>query len=1000
MKRNFIIDQEIKLEKGTDFLNTKTYSDTLRKMICNVPHDKPFTIGLFGEWGSGKSSIIKTTCEELQQTDFKAKFVVFDAWKYAEDAFRRSFIVSISQKLDVELDKRQYNLYANITEQINELKLKIKLWVWLVILIIPLVMICLYLTNSWFEKNILYLVSLISISLITPTVIAYMSKAIEKGWLSKFIGVINTMIHSKYSVEKPLMFSPEQFSSAFDEIVDKATTDLDKLIIVIDNIDRCEKKYATELLSTIKGFLESRTKVLFILPVDETALKRHVIETHRANDKEADEFLRKFFNVTLRIKPYHTTEIYDFAKSINQKYSLSFTDYTLDLVSKEYASNPRRIIQIFNNLSTELECFEDPDFAKEFETVICKLLILREEFPEYYNRLSKNPYLLHPSPEETIKHDENKPRQELWNFLNKTKVITASVSLSSLNKILSNSKVFSTLPFEIESYIENLQINELKKFIDNDSQRYITVINYLIQQLALYRERNLIKSSFINSLDMLIELNFIKELDLVINKRVEEIISDVLGGVISEKSSLDNLIPYSWAIKLQGRTYFSDQLTLILTHALSDIKPQQKYIDAFIIAINTYDDVAILKKLEIPFGKLYMYDNILLTKVELNVKQVNNLVSDSLMAYIIENVSSFDTENRFLDDLKFILGKRKSSKQIESDVISKIRWLFPNFTGKATIEITKAVGFINSFLILIKHGFSNQPEQLQGIADLVLQNRKIPSIQYPNHRDYDSNVSYVDECISGAGNINALLDFCLNIYRLTANAVNINDVLIKIIANSEYQELLNDKLSKCLTNNISLKGLFDVILSDKIYSNTSLLLLKHALTSKQNEIYELDDEKLDNKLRELLNLLYEEDARKLLIDSFLIDLANDKRIKGQLAIIIPDSSQENILKLSPLLQALAINAVLLGDAIFEYKDNLGFLKVIAKNGLVKHTEKLRKVIVSKLQRTTQVEDAKSIILELRHLSANDAKLIISELQSQPDGDGFKEVIKHIEKIKN
>jgi len=55
MKRNFIVDQEIKLLDTTDFLNTRVYSNTLQKMIQSAPVERPFTIGLFGEWGSGKS---------------------------------------------------------------------------------------------------------------------------------------------------------------------------------------------------------------------------------------------------------------------------------------------------------------------------------------------------------------------------------------------------------------------------------------------------------------------------------------------------------------------------------------------------------------------------------------------------------------------------------------------------------------------------------------------------------------------------------------------------------------------------------------------------------------------------------------------------------------------------------------------------------------------------------------------------------------------------------
>ena len=69
----FVIDQEIDLfEKqgeenvqGADLLNTSTYVNTLTNCVMSAPHNRPFTIGLFGEWGSGKSSIIKTFSKDV-----------------------------------------------------------------------------------------------------------------------------------------------------------------------------------------------------------------------------------------------------------------------------------------------------------------------------------------------------------------------------------------------------------------------------------------------------------------------------------------------------------------------------------------------------------------------------------------------------------------------------------------------------------------------------------------------------------------------------------------------------------------------------------------------------------------------------------------------------------------------------------------------------------------------------------------------------------------------
>ena len=62
----FIQDRERVLDSANDLLKTSVYADNLVKVIENTPKNKVFTIGVFGGWGTGKSSIIRTTQERLR----------------------------------------------------------------------------------------------------------------------------------------------------------------------------------------------------------------------------------------------------------------------------------------------------------------------------------------------------------------------------------------------------------------------------------------------------------------------------------------------------------------------------------------------------------------------------------------------------------------------------------------------------------------------------------------------------------------------------------------------------------------------------------------------------------------------------------------------------------------------------------------------------------------------------------------------------------------------
>ena len=77
MKNKFIIDRETNLNES-DFLKTKIYANNLSKIIKNTESNKVFTIGLFGNWGTGKSSIIHTSQYDFDEKKIKFINILFD----------------------------------------------------------------------------------------------------------------------------------------------------------------------------------------------------------------------------------------------------------------------------------------------------------------------------------------------------------------------------------------------------------------------------------------------------------------------------------------------------------------------------------------------------------------------------------------------------------------------------------------------------------------------------------------------------------------------------------------------------------------------------------------------------------------------------------------------------------------------------------------------------------------------------------------------------------
>ena len=75
------------------------------------------------------------------------------------------------------------------------------------------------------------------------------------------------------------------------------------------------------------------------------------------------------------------------------KYNLDFQPTTISIVANEFATNPRRIIQLFNNLTIEFQNYDEA-FIREHQAVICQLTIIREEFPEFYKQVQRDASIL------------------------------------------------------------------------------------------------------------------------------------------------------------------------------------------------------------------------------------------------------------------------------------------------------------------------------------------------------------------------------------------------------------------------------------------------------------------------------------------------------------------------------------------------------------------------------------------------------------------------------
>lgn len=385
----FIPDSPIPADKKDElYFGYKQIAETLAKIAEKSP--TPFTIGLFGKWGTGKSTILNQLENFL---DSNTLMVIFDIWKYESDALRRSFILDVALQLkekrvlnDRFIKKIKEKLYLDISRPREEFR-----WSWRgpllgIIIFLAVLFVQVTFTNKFTLTTVL------------------------SSFLTGLIGSLSELIRTTISIDKITISedrinSPEEFSEEFKNLLDEIRNK--RLIIAIDNLDRVDRDKAVELLGTIKAFLtseKSKDGIVFIISCDDQAIKEYLmgvyVKENQNSEFDPDEFLRKFFNTVLKIPKFLNLELDSYTKALLTQTKISDFNNNLDLeliINYTFRDNPREIKQFINNLTTyyliamtRIKVAElDKTFINKNIPFIAKILIIRQKFSKVYNLIEQ-----------------------------------------------------------------------------------------------------------------------------------------------------------------------------------------------------------------------------------------------------------------------------------------------------------------------------------------------------------------------------------------------------------------------------------------------------------------------------------------------------------------------------------------------------------------------------------------------------------------------------------
>lgn len=980
MKRQFIPDREIVLSKDTDLLNTSTYADNLTNLIQQAPKEQVFTIGLFGSWGSGKSSIIETSKKSLTcSEDVKVKFITYDAWKYANDSFRRMFLLRIQQELkqgQTEVMQRFYQSESAETEPKTYVSTNYLGILCLALLALLIIINCLPIS---FEMKVPIFTGLSLLGVL----------------ITIFGGIFQKL---KIQINKPIVFAPEQFEGCFRDMISKALkkrnivnntytkiidyvevgecsiTNLDQLVLVIDNIDRCSSSQAYNLLTDIKTFLcDEKFNLVFVIPVDDEALRKHILNTSHNNNtdecaRDKEEFLRKFFNVTLRIKPHQPTEMYEFAQKLNTKYALDFNSATINIASKEYAKNPRRVIQLFNNLSAELANYDD-EFASKYETLICKILIIREEYNDFYQELLKDYTLL-----SKTDFSDKKLNPELIRLLSDTRSYTSNYDGHVLSRILTNSDVqFADIPANIKHFIDAHNAvditEELSEWLKTDVSNTEQFVGYCLYNIEKAIKRQLWDSEFKAYCEFIAEINstikFTKEQDI----RFAEKFKPYIEKLIPTFCNPAQIVAYANYLQTQGLSFL---LGLIVSYLKNNKeKTDDVWVKYFRECVNQCNKMT-LSELGDIFTNEYKKNKFDITA--LNTNQLIALIKDDLLIYIVERWSAID-ESKHITDFIYIAQNITIGETVCLKVYEKIYSIFGDLRGTTKDSILSRIAVVNS--ITENLYINKKHEPVLKLYELITGQRTISNTNNSYYRQQDKQVRLLDECVD-VGDIDIMARFIVTTYKVTQGRIN-GAAELEILRAKDESVTLSNILWLKNTCGYPLYRLASHVIKYSLYDNDELMAVYRShFLDQYNDAPILKEEELKIKLGDMLQYAIQTKSDRMF--NWLSDISSkDNRIKTILVPIISDRPIGEIQSLPKGLMDLAINSVDQNN-IDSYRKYTDFLRCLAANGSMAQKQYLAKLIVKMLNDKDDIQKVVSIIKSYKQLTKTYCDLIESTLR--------------------
>jgi hypothetical protein len=323
--------------RGDDQFGFGTHGGVLCDAIQAAVH-LPLTVGVFGPWGTGKSSFLNICREMLDRRGIPT--IAFNPWKYDDkEAIWHALIQTILTEIAGEPDGRRH---ANLKRLSS--------------------------TATW----------LLMRRVVGPLTAGFVDgddlMAARDAWQTRGVENYRHINH---------------FEADFAEVVQTFVGDRGRLVVFVDDLDRCHGDTAIAVLDALKLFL-GEASCVFVLAMDFDVISAAAAKRVDGDHARGRQFLEKLIHF-----PYHLPEV-RFEAVFRQLQDSVVAELSGDpalwqLAEEAFGDNPRRIrrfVSALNLTAKTLQLHSQPSRDRLMQAAI--LLALRMRFPDFFRRVQAN----------------------------------------------------------------------------------------------------------------------------------------------------------------------------------------------------------------------------------------------------------------------------------------------------------------------------------------------------------------------------------------------------------------------------------------------------------------------------------------------------------------------------------------------------------------------------------------------------------------------------------